>query len=148
MKSIVTFILDWTDINPALKLQSRDSSIKRIAATFGKPGQVVEIKGELTKIVPGKSNAQLGYYHAVVLPIGTLAFKEAGYTTITELEVHQHLKDMFLFTAVENEQTGDLIKIVKSMGDCTVEEVSRYITDCIDFIQSVLSFEVPPPTKR
>lgn len=105
----------------------------------------------LSKTVAGKTNEQLGYFHAVVVPVVYKQMKDDGNDNINFM-VHDKLKTI----AMTEETVVSLLKQVwatskgcevKSKADMNIEEASELIDVSIMWAERYLGCQIPPPEK-
>ena len=89
-----------------------------------------------------KTNHQLGYYHAVVLPYILQAFLDAGNDTWTIYDIDQYLKSLFFYE--EKVINGQVIKIIKSKETASIEEFSEYLKKVLRWCNENAIF-IPEP---
>ncbi len=102
---------------------------ERIELSLGKPKEP-------------KTLQQLGYLFGHVIP------QIAMYTGYTDDEVYAFLKSKYLSEYILSDLGAqgsiDTTLIVKSLSECSKEEVSKFITQCVEFGQS-LGADIYPP---
>lgn len=98
-----------------------------------------------TKLRPGKTRAQRGYYFGVVVEAFQAYMHEAGNTGWTKEMCHEALKIMHLTETATNPKTGEVITTARSVGDLDIAEMAGYIDACIAFLQCDCDTPVPPP---
>ena len=99
------------------------------------------------KIYPDKTRQQTAYYFAVVIPFCIQGIEETWGETFTLNQAHLMLKENFLYYTKVNEQTGEIIKIPKSLSECDIIEAIDYIENCIKFIGEWFGITVPEADK-
>lgn len=122
--------------------------IRRYLLTM--PGKVVRVN--LKEVKRAKTLSQLGYYHAVVLPVITEVLRHHG-NEATDDDAHEFVKEhiakstMVRSLVLVDKATGEVHRksIVRSMADTDVGEMSEIIEKCIAFAGQE-GFDVPPPT--
>ena len=106
---------------------------------------------ELSKTVPSKTNEQLGYFHAVIVPVVYKQMKDDGNDSINFM-VRDKLKTM----PMTEETVVQLLKQVwanskgcevKSKADMNIEEASELIDISILWAARYLGCVIPPPDK-
>ena len=105
----------------------------------------------LSKTVAGKTNEQLGYFHAVIVPVVYKQMKDDGNDTISFM-VHDKLKTI----PMTEETVVQLLKQVwatskgcevKSKADMSMDECSELIDISIAWSLRYLGCHIPPPEK-
>ena len=105
----------------------------------------VDIEVTVTRIDSKKTNPQLSYFFAVVLPIIKARFEDLEGTTFTKGEIMSILKDRFFFEEIY--YGGEFVKEYLSLSKASKAEVKKFIEDCIEFATTILDIEIPEPTK-
>lgn len=94
------------------------------------------------KYIPMKSNNQMGYYRAGILPfLHKSLYEETG---MSEQEWHNALKARIGLT--EADKSGRFVKI-RSLASYTEKEMSDYIRDVIHTVFHFYGKSVPDPNK-
>lgn len=105
----------------------------------------------LSKTVAGKTNEQLAYFHAVVVPVVLKQMKDDGNDNINFM-VNDKLKTI----PMTEETVVQLLKQVwatskgcevKSKADMSMEEASELIDTAIIWSERYLGCHIPPPEK-
>lgn len=105
----------------------------------------------LSKTTCSKTNEQLGYFHAVVVPVVFKQMMDDGNDTINFM-VYDKLKTIPLTEDV----VVNLLKTVwakskgcevKSKADMSIEECSELIDISIQWSEQYLGCQIPPPEK-
>lgn len=100
------------------------------------------VKVTFEKYVPLKSNNQMGYYRAGILPfLHKNLYEETG---MSEQEWHNALKAHV--GLIENDKSGKFTKI-RSLASYTEKEMSDYIRDVIHTVFHFYAVSVPEPNK-
>lgn len=106
---------------------------------------------ELSKTTTSKTNEQLGYFHAVVVPVVFKQMLDDGNDTISFM-IFDKLKTIPLTEDV----VVNLLKTVwakskgcevKSKADMSIEEASELIDVSIQWAERYLNCHIPPPEK-
>lgn len=105
----------------------------------------VDIEITVTRIDSKKTNPQLAYFFAVVLPIIKARFEDLEGTTFTKGEIMSILKDRFFFEEIY--YGGEFVKEYLSLSKASKAEVKKFIEDCIEFATTILDIEIPEPSK-
>ena len=79
----------------------------------------------VTKKVKSRSKQQNKYYWGVIVKCVQDGFYEMGEVYDSE-RVHETLKAMFLYDEIINEDTGEIVKVVKEFKDITADEFQEY----------------------
>jgi hypothetical protein len=103
----------------------------------------VEVEAELTlnKVKARKTNPQLRYFYGVVIPLIKAGLEELQGETYTKAEVIMFLKDKFFYEEIE--MNGEFIKLPMSLAKGQRKEVSKFISDVINFGNDFLSLQIP-----
>lgn len=105
----------------------------------------VDIEITITRVDSKKTNPQLAYFFAVVLPIIKARFEDLEGTTFTKGEIMSILKDRFFFEEIY--YGGEFVKEYLSLSKASKAEVKKFIEDCIEFATTILDIEIPEPSK-
>lgn len=105
----------------------------------------VDVEVTVTRIDSKKTNPQLSYFFAVVLPIIKARFEDLEGSTFTKGEIMSILKDRFFFEEIY--YGGEFVKEYLSLSKASKAEVKKFIEDCIEFATTILDIEIPEPTK-
>lgn len=105
----------------------------------------VDVEITVTRIDSKKTNPQLSYFFAVVLPIIKARFEDLEGTTFTKGEIMSILKDRFFFEEIY--YGGEFVKEYLSLSKASKAEVKKFIEDCIEFATTILDIEIPEPSK-
>ena len=103
----------------------------------------VEVEAELTlnKVKARKTNPQLRYFYGIVVPIIKLGLEELQGESYNKAEVIMFLKDKFFYEEVE--MNGEFIRLPMSLSKGDKKEVSKFISDVINFGNDFLSLQIP-----
>jgi hypothetical protein len=131
-------------------IQYSDYLLEQLDQLFGrtKTETRVELYGEVRAVKEAKTAKQIRYYYGLVIPAICNGLKDAGYNGITEIDVHQFLKDRFYYKEVLNENTGELLKFSRTLAESDINEMSEFIDNCIRFAEDALDIIVPPPPPK
>jgi hypothetical protein len=102
----------------------------------------VEVEISITKVGNKKTNPQLRYFYGVILPIIKVGLEELQGENYTKAEVMMFLKDKFFYEEVE--LNGDFLRLPMTLSKATKQEVSKFITDVINFGNEMLNLHIPP----
>jgi ABC-type uncharacterized transport system substrate-binding protein len=105
----------------------------------------VDVEITITRIDSKKTNPQLAYFFAVVLPIIKQRFEDLEGTTFTKGEIMSILKDRFFYEEIY--YGGEFVKEYLSLSKASKEEVKKFIENCIEFATDILDIEIPEPSK-
>lgn len=111
---------------------------------MGDPAISVEVC--VIRLDAKKTNPQLAYFFAVVLPIIKQALEETEGTSLSKTDVLTILKSLFLYEEILFE--GEFKKIPLSMAQAKKDEIRKFIQDVIDFGRDMLGVEIPEPQKQ
>lgn len=117
-------------------------------------------KEEIKKLLPGKykltinklyrekTNSQLSYYYAAVLPLFLNAAIDAGweFTSIEELDFY--LKSQFANKELINKNTGEIISIPALKRNMTTVEFSTFVNNVRDYASEFLGVYIPEPGEQ
>jgi len=101
-----------------------------------------------------KTQAQLGYYHAVLLPFAVEELINAGYYDLFEMNVcgfdvgiqtSNETVDMLFKTLFRAHKQADKALLKRNMTD---EEMSEYIDFVVRFVAVNLNANAPPPKEK
>ena len=113
-----------------------------LKALPGKLENYGRVRVTFEKYVPMKSNNQMGYYRAGILPfLHKNLYEETG---MSEQEWHNALKAHV--GLIENDKSGKFTKI-RSLANYTEKEMSDYIRDVIHTVFHFYAVSVPEPNK-
>ena len=95
----------------------------------------------------GKTNEQLGYYWASVVPTITNYFNENGIASarLTESDINEVLNKKFFYREVVID--GEMQRITRSKATASKEEMSQFLTDVIMWANNLGIFIPPPPVE-
>lgn len=99
----------------------------------------------ITRVDNKKTNSQLAYFFAVVLPIIKQRFEDLEGTTFTKSEIMTILKDRYFYEEIY--YGGEFVKEHMSLSKAKKEEVVKFIEQCIAFATEILDVEIPEPSK-
>jgi len=106
----------------------------------------VDVEVSISRVDSKKTNPQLAYFFAVVLPIIKARFEDLEGSTFTKGEIMTILKDRYFFEEVY--YGGEFVKEHLSISKASKNEVKKFIEDCIEFATTILDVEIPEPTKN
>lgn len=106
----------------------------------------VDVEVSISRVDSKKTNPQLAYFFAVVLPIIKQRFEDLEGSTFTKGEIMTILKDRYFFEEVY--YGGEFVKEHLSISKASKDEVKKFIEDCIEFATTILDVEIPEPTKN
>lgn len=115
------------------------ADLKALPVLLEKYGRV---RVTFEKYIPMKSNNQMGYYRAGILPFLHKQLHEE--TGMSEQEWHEALKTRIGLT--ESDKSGRFVKI-RSLANYTEKEMSDYIRDVIHTVFHFYAVSVPEPNK-
>ena len=115
------------------------SELKALPGLLEKYGRV---RVTFEKYIPMKSNNQMGYYRAGILPfLHKTLYEETG---MSEQEWHNALKAHV--GLIENDKSGKFTKI-RSLATYNEKEMSNYINDVMHTVFSFYGVQIPKPEK-
>lgn len=97
------------------------------------------------KLRNSKSQPQLGYYYACVLPLSWKALTEAGWEFESEEEVEAFWKDKFAEKEIVNRNTGEVMTIPALKRDMTTTEMMTYVDSIRNYCAEYLGAVIPDP---
>jgi len=99
----------------------------------------------IEKYRKNKSNPQLGYYYACVLPLFLKGAIDAGWeiTSIEECDIW--LKSMFANKDLINKDTGQIISVPALKREMTTVEMSTFTNQVRDYAAEFLNIIIPDP---
>jgi hypothetical protein len=106
----------------------------------------VDIEITISRIDSKKTNPQLAYFFAVVLPIMKQRFEDLEGSTFTKGEIMSILKERFFYEEIH--YGGEFVKEYLSLSKASKAEVKKFIEDCIEFATTILDIEIPEPSKN
>ena len=112
-------------------------------------GRAVKVS---VRSVATKSNEQLGYYWAVIVPKIQAGMREQG-NELSQVEVNQFLNERFFcqlktISWVKNgAEFFAQIRKPRSKSGATKDEMSQFIDDCIMFANTELGVFIPAPNE-
>lgn len=112
-------------------------------------GRAVKVS---VRSVATKSNEQLGYYWAVIVPKIQAGMREQG-NELSQVEVNQFLNERFFcqlktISWVKNgAEFFAQIRKPRSKSGATKDEMSQFIDDCIRFANTELGVFIPAPNE-
>lgn len=95
-----------------------------------------------------KSNQQLAYYYAGVLPIVLRALNDAGWEFTDTDQVDEYLKSMFASTDIVNRDTAEIMTIPALKRDMSTTEMMTFINAIRDWCSEYLNTYVPEPAEQ
>lgn len=95
-----------------------------------------------------KSNPQLGYYFACVLPMFRQFALDAGWEFESLDEVDIYLKSLFADREIANKHSGEMIKIPALKRDMTTVDFMTYIDKVRDHCAEFLNGYIPDPESQ
>ncbi len=110
----------------------------------------------LTKTVAAKTNEQLGYFHAVVVPVVFKQIKDFYGMENREPTVCFMVRDRMKEIPMTEDNIVLMLKMiwakkynceVKSKADMSIEEASQLIDSSIEWAEYYLGCNIPPPEK-
>jgi len=95
-----------------------------------------------------KSNSQLGYYFACVLPMFRQFALDAGWEFESLDEVDLYLKSLFADREIANKHTGEMIKIPALKRNMSSTEMMVFINQVRDWSSEFLGAYIPGPNEQ
>lgn len=93
-----------------------------------------------------KTHDQLGYYYSSIIPAVRQYFRDNGYhsSETTDIKIHLFLKDKFFTNEKVDIVLNREIRTIKSLADATIEEMSEYLEEVIQWAGSE-GIDIPEP---
>lgn len=95
-----------------------------------------------------KTNEQLGYYYACVLPYFLKAANEAGWEFVNIEELDLYLKTHFANKELINTQTGEILSIPALKRDMTTIEFMTFVDQVRGYASEFLGAYIPEPGEQ
>lgn len=105
------------------------------------------IKIIFQKITNKRSNKQNRYYFGVIIPIFLNAIKEEWGEVWSIHELHEFLKSNCNYEEFVNEDTGEIIRKVKSTTDNSTTEQEEFHENCRRLCDSFFNTIIPMPNE-
>ncbi len=100
---------------------------------------------DIKPVAEYKSNKQLGYWKAEVVPKAAWGFELAGWEGMNEEKAEKILKEKFFTETLTNPKTGEHKTIIKTLQDVTHEDMGVLIETSVMFISEDLGVECEDP---
>ena len=95
-------------------------------------------------VFSNRSSQQNKYYWGVIVPACKQGLEEQG-TDACLQEAHNTLKAECNYQELVNEQSGEILKVVKSTANRNTKEFLEYVEKCRRFIREWFNIETPDP---
>lgn len=96
----------------------------------------------------GRSTQQNRYYFGCVLPLVRDGLRHIGYGEVRDNDdAHSVLKYLFLKKNIENEDTGEVIKVLGSTTKLTTVGFNLFIDQIIQWAATYLNVQIPLPNE-
>jgi hypothetical protein len=95
-----------------------------------------------------KSNPQLGYYYACVLPLSHKLLLEAGWDFSSEDEVDIFWKDLYANKEIVNRNSGEIMTIPALKRDMSTTEFMTFVDAVKNHCAEYLNGYVPEPEQN
>lgn len=147
MKSVNgTALLEVIDGELHLTLQDKRRVMNRIFDNImPKTAVMVELDVLFTKRTGDKSQPQMGYYRAEILPKIAAGFRDLGNQDVDEDVANEILKRKYFYRKVWNSLLGEFIHIPESLASASKERMSQLIDNAIIFGASELHVTIESP---
>ncbi len=129
----------------SLKIKNRKLFDDHMKSLAGEKDRDVEV--EVKRKRKYRSVFQNAYYFGVVLHMVCERLKELGHETDKDT-AHEFLKSRFLFTELQDEKTGEIIKIPRKTSSLSTSEFMDYLEDVKRFAAEVLDIYIPEPNEQ
>jgi hypothetical protein len=133
-----------------LAVKNWDAVKKMLHMTFA-PGRwefSIDLEAQVRVNTGSKTNKQLAYYFAVVVPTICAALIDLGYNGMTVDATDNYLRQMFLHDQMPNLDTGEYITVYKTLSAISKEDMMVYIDECCFFAANELKTQIPEPNER
>lgn len=94
-----------------------------------------------------RSNPQNAYYWGVIVECWKHLLKETQGEIYSKEETHEFLKVNFNYQEVVNEQTGVVLRTVKSTTANSTTEMEEYHLRCRQAAEQLFGFNIPEPNE-
>ena len=101
----------------------------------------------LTRKKKKRSNPQNKYYWGVVVPVVKQGLRDAGYPIMGIDKVHDYLKLEFLRDLLVNEDTGEVITVIKSTTELSTSEFMDFLAQVQQWATEFLNIYIPDPNE-
>jgi hypothetical protein len=99
------------------------------------------------KNIKNRSNQQNRYLHGIIIPLVFEGLRNAGFDDVKDFEdAKLVIKALFLKRKITNEQTGEVIEIIKDTRKLTTVEMNQFIEEVAKWCSEYLGFVLPMPT--
>ena len=106
------------------------------------------IKLTIEKLYKKRSIFQNAYYWGVVIDLFCEGYKYTTGENIHQSEAHETLKFRFNSKEIVNNETGEILKVIKSTTEMSTSEYMEYIENCRKFILEYFNIYVPEPNEQ
>lgn len=103
---------------------------------------------EIRKYRKNKSQEQLGYYFACVLPIFLSAAVDQGWELTTVDECDAWLKSMFAERDLINRHTAEIVKVPALKRNMSTVEFSTYVDQVRNYCSEYFGVYIPSPEEQ
>lgn len=138
------FIYDGIVENGKLRIYAAQTLKRDAAQCFD--GMEVQLTLKVKK--RKRSNKQLRYYWAVVVPIIRDALREQHGVQYESQEIHDFLKSRLNSEAVVNESTAEVVHIPLSTGKLTTKEMADFTERVRQWSEEFLDTVIPLPNEQ
>lgn len=107
-----------------------------------------EISLEIKRHSTPKTQSQLGYYFAAIIPWVAIQLRKEWGDGVTEAKTRKLLEAEFLKDELLNENTGEIKEIPRSVSELTKMEMGQYIEDVNGFCLEYFNCPLPEPMKK
>ena len=125
-------------------LKRNRSLVKEALATF----ENKTIRLTIEKATKKRSNPQNAYYWSVIIPIFRNAIKNEWGEVWGVEKAHETLKSKFNYTEKVNENTGEILNVVKSTTENTTTQQEEYHEKIRQFVREWFNVEIPLPNEH
>lgn len=95
-----------------------------------------------------KSNPQLGYYYACVIPLSWKLLLDAGWKFTSAEQVDAFWKKLYANTELINETTGEIMSIPALKRDMSTVELSTFTDEIKKHCAEYLNGYIPDPEEQ
>jgi hypothetical protein len=126
-----------------LNAEQRDRFVDNIKLLAGERCKIT-----VEKLYNKHSPDQREYYFAVVCQCAIEGLEAINDETYTKDEAHEFIKTNCLYDTKVDEQTGEIIRVPKSISTLDLIEMIEYIERASRFVEQWLKVQVPPANRE
>jgi len=125
-----------------LHIYNRNDFDEQVKMFTGKK-VVISLENQIKK----RSLSQNAYYWYIAIPVAQKGLIDVGYKISTE-ETHEYLRNKFLLKELVNEETGEILKSIKSTTELSTSQFMDYIAEIQQFCSEYLNIYLPSPNEQ